>query len=421
MRTTWIIPLLVLGLLARPATAGAQATDNRALKEELRRLREENERIRQRMEELERKVDQGETKHEQREQELEKEAAAAPRRYLERYFGENRFVLTGWGAGTYEWHRNEASNTFTATFVPIFLYRATDQILFEGEPELELSSDGDTEVNLEYAQADIFIHDYVTLVGGKFLLPFGDFIQQLHPAWINKLASNPLPFREGEEGGLLPFSDIGAQLRGGARLFASEGVDLDYTVFISNGPRFESDEVGAGFETNSVDPNKGKGYGARLAIYPLPLAMNLGRLKLGVSTFDGKWDESNDLWFTSWGIDTAYQFNELEMRGEYLQSHREMMGDEGDDNREGWYLQAAYKLARVPVPHLNRLEAIVRYSGVNQRAVTDEELVPHPRQVAIGLDYWFTPSVVGKVEYDRELPDDAENDHAIRAQVGVGF
>src|SRR5581483_9120728 len=184
--------------------------------------------------------------------EVEKQASAAPRRYLERYFGENRFVLTGWGAASYEWQRNPNTNTFTATLAPILLYRMTDRVLFEAEPEFELKDDGDTEVNLEYAQADIFLNDYATLVGGKFLLPFGEFIQQLHPAWINKLVSFPLPFQENEEGGLLPFSDVGAQVRGGTRLLRREGINLDYTIFVSNGPRFESDQVGARFVSNNV-------------------------------------------------------------------------------------------------------------------------------------------------------------------------
>jgi hypothetical protein len=71
------------------------------------------------------------------------------------------------------------------------------------------------------------------------------------------------------------------------------------------------------------------------------------------------------------------------------------------------------------------MELVARYSGLNQRAVTEdaaeEGLVPHPRQVAVGLNYWLTPSVVGKLEYDRELPRDAANDDVIRGQIAVGF
>lgn len=428
----WVVFAVLLHsvvLVWEPCAAADSASEVGQLREEMRRLREENERNRQRMEELERKLEQIQVKDEQRQNELEakmakeveKQAATAPRRYLERYFGDNRFVLTGWGAGSYEWERRDNSNTFTATFAPIFLYRMADWVLFEAEPEFELEDDGDTEVNLEYAQADIFLNDYVTAVGGKFLLPFGEFIEQLHPAWINKLVSAPLPFREPEEGGLLPYSNVGFQLRGGARLFEWEGLNVAYTAYIANGPRFDSDEVGALLNPNNVDNNRGKGYGARLALYPLPLDNPIGRVMLGASTFDGKWDEGGKFWFTSWGIDLAYQVAELEVRAEYVRTRREMPADVGDDDRDGWYVQAAYKLSRIGVPYLDRLELVGRYAGVNQRAVTDEELLPHPRQVAIGVDYWLTPSVAWKLEYDRDLPEGAPDDDAVRTQIAVGF
>ena len=432
MKKTMIL-LVLVALEAAPFTrrspAFAASSEVQQLKEEIRRLREENERNRKRTEELERKVEQIEAKEAQKPKEMEKQVAAevekqtasAPRRYMERYLGENRFVLTGWGAASYEWKQNANTNSFVATFAPILLYRVTDQVLFEAEPEFELRDDGSTELNLEYAQADVFLNDYATLVAGKFLVPFGEFIQQLHPGWINKLVSFPLPFQENEEGGLIPFSDVGVQLRGGLRLADREGLNLDYTVFVSNGPRYESNAVGAPFEANNVDVNRGKGSGARLALVYEPADGRFGNVKVGASTFDGTWSESNGLWFTSWGMDAAYRLDELELRGEYVQTWRQMPTGVATDQRSGWYAQAAYKLARLQLPYLNRMELVMRYSRRDQRAVTDEELLPHPRELAFGLDYWLTPSVVGKLEYDRELPRNAENGNVIRGQLAVGF
>ena len=40
---------------------------------------------------------------------------------------------------------------------------------------------GGSDVGLEYAQADIFATDNLQIVVGKFLLPFGDFPEDLHP------------------------------------------------------------------------------------------------------------------------------------------------------------------------------------------------------------------------------------------------
>lgn len=62
---------------------------------------------------------------------------------------------------------------------------------------------------------------------------------------------------------------------------------------------------------------------------------------------------------------------------------------------------------------------------------------PHSREVAIGLDYWFTPSIVWQNELDIELPHAGgvfmsgagvstpagaiPNDHAFLSQFTVGF
>jgi hypothetical protein len=409
-----------------PAAAEDQMRDEvGALQQEVRTLREQNaaavgaiRKLEERLAQIEASQagDAGQSKP------PPSDAPAGDR--VTRLFGDDRFLVTGWGAAGYGWESGDHGNSFGATFVPIFLFRVGDRVLFEAEPEFELSTD-ETEVNLEYAQADVLLNDYATLVAGKFLLPFGEFIQQLHPAWINKLVSNPLPYLEGEDGGLLPFSDIGAQVRGGLRLFDTEGVDLDYGVYVTNGPRFEGDELGAPLVSNNIDLNKGKGFGARVALYPLPLAREWGRLKLGASTYDGTWDEGGDEWFTSWGLDFAYQYEEIELRGEYLWTRRELQGM-SDDRRNGWYLQAAYRLSRLADPYLSRTALVLRYSGIDQTGLAPDEddeegRLRDPQQVALGLNYWLTPSVVGKLEYDLDLASGESSEHALRAEIAVGF
>jgi len=107
-------------------------------------------------------------------------------------------------------------------------------------------------------------------------------------------------------------------------------------------------------------------------------------------------------------------------------------------------------------PYLDRLEPLVRYSGVNQRAVVTDEIAtspglgfsgspsifaPHSREVALGIDYWFAPSIVWQTEVDFELPHAGgttytfngadtptvgsvgatPNDQAVLTQFAVGF
>ena len=111
---------------------------------------------------------------------------------------------------------------------------------------------------------------------------------------------------------------------------------------------------------------------------------------------------------------------------------------------------------RLRCEYLAKLEPLVRYSGVNQRAVVTDEIstnpslgfsgspsafAPHAREVALGLDYWIAPSIVWQTEFDLELPHAGgttftfngastptvssvgatPNDHAILTQFAVGF
>lgn len=67
------------------------------------------------------------------------------------------------------------------TFAPIFHYQYRDLVMLESELELEVGEDGETEIKLEYLTIDVFLNDYMTLVGGKFLSPIGQFRQNPHP------------------------------------------------------------------------------------------------------------------------------------------------------------------------------------------------------------------------------------------------
>jgi len=104
-----------------------------------------------------------------------------------------------------------------------------------------------------------------------------------------------------------------------------------------------------------------------------------------------------------------------------------MPGNSSSDNRQGWYVQVGYFLQGLRLPQLpfgledqiHKLEPLVRYSGVNQRAIVADEIsttpevgfngspsifAPHAREVALGVDYWIEPSIVWQTEFDLELP-----------------
>jgi hypothetical protein len=383
--------------------------------------------------------------------------------WMNRYFGQHQFTFAGAAAGDFIYSRQTNQNTFALVFEPLVLYRLNDWMLFEAEIEAGLPQGSSAEFALPVATAQIFLNDYVELVAGLFDQPFGDFYEAQSPLWVNRLVTAPLPY--GAEA-LIPPSDLGLQLRGSTQ-WGELGQDVDYTVWVANGPSYDTSlpqpVVGATLEspTNIGTQSHGRAYGARFRIYPLPLDTALGRLELGASTYNGKWLNGN--WLNGWGIDFAYLRGNLQARGEFLEAYRQMPAPSSADNRQGWYVQAGYFLQGMPSLHLGdkvdetirRLEGIVRYSGVNQRAIVNDEIQntpelgfngspsifsPHAREVALGLDYWIEPSIVWQTEFDFELPrsggtlisfngssstsspvGSTPNDRAILTQLAIGF
>ena len=234
---------------------------------------------------------------------------------LENYLQHGRAAISGYGDVGYE-DSDFENDTFGGKFVPIFLYQLSDDIHVEAELEFSVGADGETETELEYADLHYFLTDRITLTGGKFLLPFGQFGPNLHPSWINRLPSNPgLYGGHGGNGimsGLIPvLSDYGAGAQysydfgGNARLF------LD--VYAVNGVSIEADDHSEEeeeedghetllfpeieFESSSSDNNGNKAIGGRLALAFLP------QIEIGASLYRSKYDENDDLEFKARALD----------------------------------------------------------------------------------------------------------------------
>jgi hypothetical protein len=390
---------------------------------------------------------------------------------LNRYLGHYRFTLVGGVAGSYIYDRQSNTNTFALDFEPILLWQINDWMLFEGTIEANLPSGGSADYQLPVAALQMVLNDYATLVLGIYDQPFGDWYEDQSPFWVNRFITAPLLYGANP---LIPPTDVGAQIRGGFQ-WGALGQVADYTVTASNGPGFSqstctantppsvlpSCPTGALVGDTLVGVNNIKlnthtpAFGARIRVYPLAADSNFGRLELGASTYNGKW--LNGFWFNSWGLDFNYFRDNLQTRGEWVQTYRQMPQGSGADNRQGWYVQVGYFLTGLKLPAIperineliGKLEPLVRYSGINQRATVLGNIIttpqigttgspalfaPHAREVSLGLDYWFAPSVVWQNQFDFELPraggfysDTGQpvgataNDRAFVSQIAVGF
>src|SRR5215471_9427969 len=404
-------------------------------------------------------------------QDLQKQIAAGPNdeqfgSAMNRWLGSHQFTWNGAVAGDFIYDRGNNTNTFALTFEPLVIYRLNDWITFVGELEAGLPQGSSADFQLPIAMWQLFLNDYLQVNAGIFDQPFGDWYEAQSPLWVNRFITAPLLY--GAEA-IIPPTEIGFQLRGGLQ-WGALGQDLDYTTWIANGPSFSTQPqpvVGQTLNpvTNIQTNTNGKAFGSRIRFYPFPLDSNLGRLELGASTYDGKWMNGN--WFNSWGVDYAYLNGNLQTRGEWVQMYRQMPAGSASgspDKRQGWYVQVGYFLQGLPLPklplgidrYIQNLEPLVRYSGVNQRAVVAEEIstvpaiafsgspaifTPHAREVALGIDYWIEPSIVWQTEFEIELPraggtlfsfnggstptaspiGATSNDHAILTQFVIGF
>jgi len=355
--------------------------------------------------------------------------------------------LAGYGSVGYSDQKTGDGRFDQVQFSPIFHYQYDDLLMLESELEITTAEDGETEVELEYLALDLFANDYLTVVAGKFLSPLGQFRQNLHPSWINKMPSAPPGFGHG---GAAPLSEVGLQARGG---FPLGGARANYALYVGNGPEVEVEGVGgepgadeevhadglvralaeegeAGHgegaepeihaieaEGRTSDRDGNKVWGGRFGVLPVP------GLEVGVSAAAGKVGlfgsepipGEPDRDYTVLGADFAYQRGPLDVRGEYIEQKvgadpLSMLPDEAKFRT--WYVQGAYKF--LPT----KWEAVVRYGDL-----TTPEGEGDLEQWAAGINYLFAGNVIAKLAFESNTAADgsAADEDRWLAQFAYGF
>ena len=328
-----------------------------------------------------------------------------------------QFMLRGYGHTGFEYmdSGDETESTFLgAAFAPIFLYKHSDRLMFEAELEFVLEGN-ELETGLEYANVMYVLNKNMTVRAGKFLLPFGTFMERLHPAWINRLPNAPLGY--GHDG-IAPSSGIGVELRGA---FDLGGPKLNYSVYSTNGPRIkdgsdEPEEAGILVFENYEDNNLAKAIGGRIGVLPFSDSST----EFGFSSYYTSGTGDRDSEFNNIGaflyaldlsfvkqvtplsgiIDIKAQYNSSNVdTATFVEMHED--GDEEeysfDNQSNSLYGQLSYRPTMANSDFVKKLELVFRYSDFN--APEGAEWEEKSTQYAFGLNYWISWRSVIKLSY----------------------
>jgi len=331
-------------------------------------------------------------------------------------FGRNTVAhLAGYGDVGFASVKDGTRSFNSANFNPIFHFQYKDFLFFETEIETMTLAEGGTKVEVEYANLNYFVNDYVTVFAGKFLSPIGFFKQNLHPSWINKFASAPPGFGHDAVGA--PTSDIGAGVRGG---FFMGSLKANYALYVGNGPRLELN--GAGDEIEMVEAEGATGnadntmlVGGRFGVNVLPnlqLGVSAGSSKVAVEAPGGLEPTRS---YEASGFDAAFQYRGFDIRAEYIGQKVGALASSVAPEEGKWtarYAQAAYRFPGTG------WEPVVRWGKV-ESPHADQEI----KQTAFGINYWLAANSVVKLGLERNqglvgTPNDADR---VLLQFAYGF
>ena len=360
--------------------------------------------------------------------ELRQEVETLKTQVKETVPGTTKFLLAGYGTAGFT-ARSGEDPFFDAAFNAIFLWKFTDRLFFEGELEFQLEN-GNTTTNLEIAQASYLLNDYMTIGVGRFLNPMDYFVERQHMNWVNKFPDKPLAVYDG----LLPESELGAQLRGVIPIGPTK---LEYAAFVANAPDLITMPGGDFSTLGMLDFSNTANHGGHVAVgghvgfIPIPeLEVGYGIQRSKVGPRDHAVEAILQSADFNYVRDSILLKGLINFRAQWVWSHvghfiYDPDGGQGfgpfefNNNRNGGYAQLSYRPTHVDNDFIKNFEPVVRYDRLNQLHTPvgfDEQ------RWSFGLDYWLNPSTVIKAAYELDNKNGGARDQdAFMLQVAVGF
>jgi hypothetical protein len=322
-------------------------------------------------------------------------------------------------------------------FTPDFLLKINDWILLEAE--IGIGGDGSVSAG-SFAQADFFVTDWLTIIGGRFVLPLGWFNERLNNPWINKLpgdapGSGPLLWQQ-----VLPAASLlGVQARG-AFYLGDSPFKMEYAAYVSNGLNVQPAAPGAPTidelanlenmtNTFNIQQNS-KALGGRLGLWWPEQGLAGGFSCMHNTEYiTGGSDGIN-----FWCVDFNYHKDNWDVRLEYGEANQQTSTFGFNPiHRQGFNGQIAYRPRHLPNGFLQNLEFVYRYGYANFQGIdpttlnlssysTPVDVPVHRQQHEIGIDYWFTPRCVIKFAYQMNSePGFQLNDNQVLVEFAWGW
>jgi len=326
-----------------------------------------------------------------------------------------QFMIRGYGHTGFSYtdtNGDKESSFDGGTFAPIFLFKHNDKFMFESELEFNLSG-GELDVGFEYADVMYVINDYVTIRAGKFLLPFGTFMERLHPSWINRFTSKPLGF--GHDG-IAPGSDVGVELRGAFNIGSTK---LNYSGYITNGPRIkdgseETEEAGMLSFENLIDNNRSKAFGGRVGFFPISdSSLEIGASAYGTGGTGDKGSDFENVGAFLYAFDLSYvklitpiaglvdikaQYNNSKVDDAVYYDSKENETYTFENKSNSYYMQLSYRPTMAGSDFVKNLEFVGRYSALNTPEGSRWESTSS--QYSFGINYWLSWRSLIKFSYE---------------------
>jgi hypothetical protein len=334
----------------------------------------------------------------------------------------------------------DGNNSFFYTFDPIFVVSYGDNLLMASKIGSYnfLQSTG---FFLYYAYVAYVYNDYLTALGGKFIIPFGSYYNLWVSPWIRKTAFNPYCRYGLEFFAITPLIDIGFEVKGAIPLCNLSDclyrAKFTYDLWIGNGPNEVNSFTGVPFPNGSIyydaiAPNNNNEFtwGCRFAFLPNDSQW------YGISYLRGRWS-SNKVAFSADGLGkkrvyeaACFDWNihfspSILFRGEYIWTQYEGNVAEFPWVRNtAYWAQLSFKLDLINCicpdiycwkPCLwDSMEFTIQsemiwcqpsgrtdfgfdYSGFDKRAFT------------LNLAYYFTQTLSAKLQYNFNYGDKAHN------------